>query len=130
MNGFALLLLCILPVEDRVLREHVDVIEVNRHFDSFGKPSLEQLIFWRRHDYDGCDHVVAWRLLKDRYPVYDRKHCVWKVIWQDGAEGGPLRVIESHAVMETWSQEMVDQDPELADREFLPKEQRQELRAR
>lgn len=127
MESLLLLLLSILPVEDRVLRERVCVVEVNHHFDCFGKPSLEQLIFWRRHDYDACDHVVSWRLLKDRHPVYDRKQGVWKVIWQDGEH---QRVIESNAVMETWSQDQVEQDPELADREFLPKEQRQELRAR
>lgn len=67
--------------------------------------------------------VRAWRLVKhpSQRPTRDYKNGGYTAVWQDGEI---MRRVNAPSMRETWTQ----YDPELFDREFLPKEQRRELR--
>ena len=118
--SLVLLLLSILPRED-VVRESVDLIEHNRFYDNDCRLVFEQQIFytWNRGRYD----CVSWRLVKNpnQVPIRDWQGGGYTALWQDGEV---LRKVHSPAIRETWTMH----DPELAEREYLPKERRKELR--
>jgi hypothetical protein len=67
--------------------------------------------------------VRAWRLVKNpsQLPQRDWASGGYSATWQDGEQ---IRHIRSKSIRETWTQ----YDPELVEREFLPKEKRKELR--
>jgi hypothetical protein len=67
--------------------------------------------------------VRAWRLVKNpaQLPQRDWKDGGYLAVWQDGEV---LRHVHGQSMRETWTQ----YDPELIEREYLPKEQRRELR--
>src|SRR4029078_11352461 len=75
-------------------------------------------------NYQGSDkhQVIAWRLIKNstQIPQRDWENGGYSAMWYDGHQ---LRRIYAEAFRETWSQ----QDPELLEREYLPKEKRKEL---
>lgn len=102
--------------------DRVDLIELNHCFDEYGRPAIDQLIF-----YDWCTtqsrfQVRAWRLLKTpaQLPRADAAGG-YMVRWQDGVV---LRQIYAKQFRETWTQ----YDPELVEREHLPKDKRRDLR--
>jgi hypothetical protein len=67
--------------------------------------------------------VRAWRLVKNpaQLPQRDWQDGGYVAVWHDGEV---LRHVHAESMRETWTQ----YDPELIEREFLPKEQRRELR--
>lgn len=96
--------------------ERVDLVEVNHYYDENGTRLLDQAIF-----YDWCDvtaryQVRGWRLLKtpNQYP----QACPsgYGVALREGR-------IEARKYRETWTQH----DPELTERQWLPREERREL---
>lgn len=101
------------------IAERVDLIEVNHFHDENGKLVFDQVIFYDWSPFEGHFHVRAWRLLKnnEQIPAKNYKTGLYVVIWHDGDY---LRKVTAPACYETWTQH----DPELAEREFLPKEQR------
>lgn len=107
---------------DEATVDRVDLVELNHCFDEYGRPAIDQLIF-----YDWCTaecrfQVRAWRLLKT--PAQMPRPDVsggYMIRWQDGAV---LREIYAKQFRETWTQ----YDPELTEREFLPKDKRRDLR--
>lgn len=113
---------CLHPTED-VAREDVDLIEVNHFFDEQGRLVFDQVIFYDWSVTDARFQVRAWRLLKSpkQLPRRDWKQGDYIAIWYDGEQ---LRKVRARALHETWTQ----YDPELIEREFLPKEKRRELR--
>lgn len=116
------LVLAILPQEAAVCRESVDLAEVNHYYDEQGRLVFDQVIFWD-WDHDCCRHqVVAWRLVKhpSLMPYRDWRGG-WSVTFVDGET---LRDVSAPAFRETWTQH----DPELEERQTLPKEKRRELR--
>lgn len=111
------------PAED-VARERVDLIEVNHFFDEQGRLVFDQVIFY---DWSG-DHsrymVRDWRLVKNasQLPQRDWQRGGYLAVWQDGEV---MRRVGSEAMRETWTQ----YDPELVEREYLPKDERRKLRS-
>ncbi len=110
------------PNDTVVVKEKVDLIEVNHFYDEKGRLVFDQLIF-----YDWCPersryNVRAWRLLKKPIQVPYRNAATgqYLTVWHDG---DVLRKIHAESVRESWTQ----YDPELVEREFLPKEKRREL---
>ncbi len=107
---------------DEATVERVDLVELNHCFDEYGRPAIDQLIF-----YDWCTtqcrfQVRAWRLLKTPAQLPRPDVAGGYVIrWQDGPV---LRQIYAKQFRETWTQ----YDPELTEREFLPKDKRRDLR--
>jgi hypothetical protein len=121
MEACLLLLFSIVPVE-LTAREHFDLVELNHFYDENGKLVFDQAIWYRWC----CDmeryQVVAWRLVKNDQPAYARD---WEgggyiATWNDGEV---MRRVRADSFRESWTQF----DPELAEREYLPKEKRPEL---
>lgn len=109
--------------QDDVVRDDVDLIEINHFFDEQGKRILDQLIY-----YDWCSErcryqVRAWRLLKSpaQLPRRDWRTGEYSATWHDG---DVLRQVRATTVRETWTQ----YDPELVEREFLAKDRRRDLK--
>jgi hypothetical protein len=114
------------PRED-VARETVDLIEVNHFYDEQGRLVFDQVIFYDWSEADSRYMVRAWRLVKSpsQLPQKDWKSGGYVALWQDCGQGGEvLRRVHSQSIRETWTQH----DPELVEREYLPKEKRKELR--
>lgn len=121
----ALMLAAILPQPDGVARESVDLIEINHYYSEHGQLVFDQQIFYDWSASEDRYHVRAWRLVKapEQLPVVDHASRGYSALWQDGEQ---TRRVYSPAIRESWTQ----YDPELVEREYLPKEQRRELRKR
>jgi hypothetical protein len=111
------------PAPTDAVVERVDLIEVNCFYDENGRPVFDQVIFYDWYDDPGRYMVVAWRLIKkaDQWPQKDWGSGGYSAIWWDGEI---LRHVKATAFNHTWTQ----YDPELYEREWLPKEQRRELK--
>lgn len=121
MNLLAFVLLATNPVELTV-RERCDMAEVNHFYDEQGRLVFDQIIFYDWCNRDERHHVRAWRMVKHpgQLPQFDWQRGEWASQWQDGEV---LRRIASGSMRETWTQ----YDPELIEREWLPRERRREL---
>jgi len=111
------------PSED-VARERVDLMEVNHFYDEQGRLVFDQVIFYDWAPEHSRYMVRAWRLVKNpsQLPERDWREGGYLAVWQDGEV---LRRIRAESMRESWTQ----YDPELVEREYLPKERRRELRA-
>lgn len=103
MNLLAILL-AILPHDAHIVRDGVDLLEINTLHDGDGKEYFQQLIGYDWH----CDHhrIAGWRSMSGK---------VWRppnVVWMDGQR---LHVLRGKYWREFHSQ----YDPELIDRELL-----------
>ena len=121
--GLAFSSFAISPRED-VASERVDLIEVNHFYDDQGRLVFDQLLFYDWSHDDGRYQLRAWRMVKNNTQLPQRN---WQsggyvATWQDG---DVLRKISAASTRESWTQ----YDPELTEREFLPKEKRRELRS-
>ena len=125
MDATAMLMtavLCLRPM-DEVAIDEVDLIEVNHFYDDRGRLVFDQVIFYDWYAHEGRFQVRDWRLLKsaDQIPRRNWRRGNFLTIWTDGEH---LREVWSKALHETWTQ----YDPELMERENLPKEKRLRLR--
>lgn len=111
------------PTED-VSREKVDLMEVNHFYDEQGRLVFDQVIFYDWSPDHSRYMVRAWRLVKNpsQLPERDWRDGGYLAVWQDGEV---LRRVRAQSMRESWTQ----YDPELAEREYLPKEKRKELRS-
>jgi hypothetical protein len=114
------LALGIVPQSTAVV-DRVDVIEVNHFYDDQGRLVFHQVVFYDWCDFAERHQVRAWRLLKSasQFPVRDRRGG-YVATWIDGDR---LRQVWGGAFRETWTQ----YDPELVERQALPRECRREL---
>ena len=112
---------CLHPTEP-VTQDAVDLIEVNHFYDEHGKLVFDQVIFYDWSAATSRYHVRAWRLLKSpgQVPRRNWKRRDFVSLWHDG---DMLRQVRATSMRETWTQ----YDPELMDREHLPKQRRREL---
>jgi len=117
LQAITIAILCIVPQLPEVLRDSVADVELNSFFDGDGRLVFDQAIF---RDHDGS--VIAWRLVKlpSQIPVRDWANGGYVATWIDGED---LRRVRCESVQRTFTQ----YDPELLEREILPKEQRGEL---
>jgi len=139
----AALMLCISPVSPLQSKTTlVDLVEVNHFYDDKGDLVFDQVIFYDWTPKESRYNVRAWRLVKDFKPFPDRvwfdkvgreggvvpakyperagAGYAWRCHWEDA---GTWRIVIAASHRETWTQ----YDPELTEREFLPKEKRKEL---
>lgn len=118
-----LVALCGLSPQEDVASEQVDLIEVNHFYDDQGRHVFDQVIFYD-WSADHSRHMVrAWRLVKNpaQLPQRNWKDGSYVSLWHDG---DVLRKVQAKSMRESWTQ----YDPELLEREYLPKEKRKELR--
>jgi hypothetical protein len=106
-----------------VTRESVDLIELNHFYDEHGRLVFDQVIFYDWSASEARYNVRAWRLVKNpaQLPQRDWAAGGYTAMWHDGEQ---IRHLRSKSIRETWTQ----YDPELVEREYLPKERRKELR--
>ena len=127
MGGFstslavAVAAVCINPIE-HVALDRVDLVEVNHFYDEQGKLVFDQIIFYDWSEADGRYNVRAWRLLKSnaQVPYRNWRQGDFVAVWHDG---DILRKVQATSFRESWTQ----YDPELIEREYLPKDRRREL---
>lgn len=110
---------------ETVVRDSVDLVEVNHYHDPRGQAVFDQLIFYDWSHQKRRFQVRAWRLIKSesQLPRRDHRDGHWLVRWHDE---GLLREVTAVSHRETWTR----YDPELAERDYLPQEQRLELSSR
>ena len=114
----ALLLLVAVPHDASAIRENVACIERNSYHNDEGGLVFRQYIFF---DWECDGHVVvAWRLDKGEFSFTEHPPTL---IWADGES---VRIVRAEYWRESWTQ----YDPELAERERLPAEQRRGLRSK
>jgi hypothetical protein len=120
----AILLLCIIPQPTGSDHYSVDLVELNHFYDENGRLVFDQVIFYDWHSIDQRFHVREWRLVKclGHAPVRDWRNKAYVSRW---SEDNGCYVVAARSFRETWTQE----DPELKEREFLPKEGRTPLRS-
>ena len=119
MTLASLLLLATIPAPG-VARESCDLVEVNHFYDEHGRLVFDQIIWWDWSADDARYNVRAWRLVKCPSQLPQRSGGGFETTWQDGEL---FRRVWAKAYHETWTQ----YDPEIAEREVLPKERRKEL---
>ncbi len=119
--AFCLTAMSLTPIED-VTCDTVDLAEVNHFFDEHGKHVFDQVIFYDWSPAMSHYQVRAWRLLKSpsQYPVRNWERGDWSAVWHDGEV---LREVRAASFRESWTQ----YDPELVERDYLPKEKRRDL---
>jgi hypothetical protein len=113
----------VVSVPDRsVVKDEVDLVEVNHYHDARGEHVFDQLIFYDWSNQKRRFQVRAWRLIKteSQLPRRDYRQGNWLVRWHDD---GVLREVTAASRRETWTQ----YDPELIERENLPQDQRLDL---
>lgn len=113
--------LCANPTEN-IAEESVDLIEVNHFFDEHGRQVFDQTIFYDWCPVQGRYNVRAWRLFKSasQMPHRNWRTGSYDAVWHDGAV---FRKVRAAAFRESWTQ----YDPELIERDYLPKDQRPDL---
>lgn len=134
------LILSIIPQDDGICRDFVDLVELNHLYDEKGDLVFDQLIWYDWSESEGRFQVRAWRLVKDHGPMPIRQwfdkfdgqsanlltglpakgRGVWVSSWDDK---GNFRRVTARSFTESWTQ----WDVELLEREHLPKEKRREL---
>ena len=130
MGTMSTLIVCMASVglnpPQKATVDTVDLIEINHFYDEQGRLVFDQIIF-----YDWCPEesryqVCDWRLLKHRsqVPLPNWRDGNYVAVWRDFKDRDILRKVQAKMTRETWTQ----YDPELVEREFLPQEQRRELR--
>lgn len=122
----SLLLIGIAPEGEQgsgaVLRQRVDLIELNHFVDDEGREVFRQVIFYDWSHEHRRFHVRAWRLVKrdSQLPLRRWSPRRYQCTWHDD---GLLRQVWAPKMRETWSQ----RDPERVNRELLPEDQRKPL---
>ncbi len=126
MLPLLLTLLTLLPQPNAgVLRDRVDLAELNHFYDDNGKLVFDQVIWYEWAGRPKTFVVYDWRLAKENVTVQPQRD------WERGGyvslfvDGAQLREVRAGAYRETWTQ----YDVELAEREILPKERRHLLSA-
>jgi hypothetical protein len=122
MKILALLLVSLNPVE-LTATDRVDVAESNRFYDDCWRLVFQQIIFYDWSPHTERFEVRAWRIVKDQsqVPARDWSGGGYSATWVDG---DCIRQVRADSFRESWTQ----YDPELAEREWYPKERRRELR--
>jgi hypothetical protein len=108
--------------DSSIIKDMVDLVEVNHYHDARGEHVFDQLIFYDWSNQQRRFQVRAWRLIKteSQLPRRDYRQGNWLVRWHDD---GVLREVTAASRRETWTQ----YDPELIERENLPQDQRLDL---
>lgn len=125
MKAILLLIMSVIPPTTPVLHDHVDRVEHNYKYDQRGRLTFKQFIFYDWDEESGRFQVVAWKMdtpNKGKVTVTFPNGGV-RLSWMDY---GVPRIVDSPQWQETWT----FHDPELLEREILPKSQRRGLTER
>lgn len=107
-----------------VVCDRVDLMEVNHYYDERGRLVFQQVIFYDWHQDHGRFGVRDWRVVKKPGQIPHKSgDGNYVVVWNDAEQGNTLRKVYAPAITYTWTQ----YDPELVNREFIPKDHRRRL---
>ena len=110
-------------IRQEVTTDRVDLIEINHYYDDAGQPVLQQLIFYdwcasaRRFQIRDFRLIESPQQLPHRVPGTDD----YVVVWLDKHDG--VRRVLAQSITKTYTRF----DPEMAEREHVPMEQRRKL---
>lgn len=115
-------LLLIVPFTPTI-EDRCDVAELNHFYDENGRLIFDQVIYYKWSSHTERHEVIAWRLVKheSQIPARDWEGGGYVAVFSDGDIS---RRVRSDSFRESWTQ----YDPELAEREYLDKAKRCELR--
>jgi hypothetical protein len=104
-----------------IIREEVDLIEVNHFHDDLGRHVYDQVVFYSWSKAAGDYHVRSWCLLDDpsRWPRKNLKSGKYHVFWFDRDQRLQREILAKH-YLETWTQV----DPERANKRLLDEKYR------
>ena len=113
----ALLLFSRSPFE---LTDHVDLIELNHHYDACGNHSFDQLVFWEIDPATERFRVRAWKMRNDvdAHPLEVNGTYQIRI-----TNNGLTTLVQSRMFRESWTQI----DPEQANKRLHPEGERIEL---
>lgn len=99
-----------------IIKEEVDLIEVNHFHDDLGRHVYDQVVFYSWSKAAGDYHVRSWCLLDDpsRWPRKNFNSGKYHVFWFDRDQRLQREVLATH-FLETWTQV----DPERANKRLL-----------
>lgn len=102
--------------------DSVDLIEVNHFYDDQARLVFDQVIYYDWNYQSNKFDIRAWRLLKQpsQEPLKNIRTGEYEAFFWDG---DVFRRVVAKQFQETWTQ----YDPELREREYLPKDRRSEL---
>lgn len=113
------------PGGGNVLHDTVDLIELNHFYDSLGRHSYDQVIFYEWSEEYTRYHVIAWCLIEDdptRLPFRAPVCNDYVVRWYD-REAKSHREVKSKLYRESWTHS----DPERQNRKLLEEKYRLQL---
>jgi hypothetical protein len=114
------LVLLLLSRSSFELTDHVDLIELNHHYDACGNHSFDQLIFWEIDPATERFWVRAWKMQND----VDAHPLEANGIYQIRiTNNGSTTLVQSRMFRESWTQI----DPERANKRLHPEGDRIEL---
>jgi hypothetical protein len=124
LSALLIAALAVLPRLSEPVADSCAVIELNTTYDFDGRELFKQNIYWLWNERLGRLECRGFNIIKheSQIPRPDccgRKH--YTTLWRDGEVN---RLVVADSFKETWTQH----DPELVEREYLPKELRRELR--
>ena len=105
-----------------VLRESVDLIELNHFYDNLGRHSYDQVIFYEWSEEYSRYHVIAWSLVEDdapRLPFRLPASNDYLVRWYD-RDAKCRREVRSKLYRESWTRS----DPERENKKLLEEKYR------
>ena len=107
-----------------IIREQVDMIEVNHFHDDLGRHVYDQVVFYGWSKAAGDYHVRAWCLLDDpsRWPRKNHVSGFYHLNWYDRDQRVHREIVAKH-YLETWTQV----DPERANKKLLDEKYRTAL---
>ncbi len=121
----AVVLLSSLAVSDPVelmVRDHVDLVELNHYYDDQGRMVFRQLIFYEWCPANGRFNIRDFCLVRQesQLPIRDHRRGVFSTRWNDD---GTHRLVTADLFRRTHT----EFDPEVLEREHLEKNKRREL---
>lgn len=139
IKGLLLLICSLVPyAEDNTLVDNVTTIEVNTFYDEHAKRIFDQIVYWDNMKFSISDYpqiyevygVVAWKLIKgDSFNTGEisikHKNGLYYAEWYTISNYRFVKhIVIANQFRRTWTQE----DPELVNREVIPKEKRRKLK--
>ena len=120
-------MLLLVPGRPIVVRDHVDLMELNRVYNAQGEVTMFQVIFWNWSPREKRYEVVAFHVITEPQNTVlaakTRRSRVFSYSWYS-QQSGVFRVVTAKAFFESHTK----YDPEMKDRAVWPLELRRGLR--
>lgn len=115
---WAVIILSAVPLSDGIIRDRVDVLEIQHVYSDCGKKTFVQVIGWEVDSRTHREVVAFWRMMKPKEPPPIKRGSAWLFQWDERTEdaAGSYRVSHSQT------------DYELENRNIVPVDRRRGLK--